>query len=207
MSKQHFDYLVLGGGSGGYAAARTAREVFERVAIVDSAEELGGLCILKGCMPSKTLIYSAEVLHLAQNARKFGLNIPEAKVDITALHKRKIATIGEFAEYRQEQLQSDRFSLFRSRASFTAPDTIVLEDGTELTADHFMIATGSVVAAPPVKGLSDVPYWTSDDILDLNFVPDKVIVLGGGVVADANWPNFCHGSARRSCKSSVAPIF
>ena len=61
---QHFDYIVIGGGSGGYAAARTAREVCDKVAIIDSAKELGGLCILRGCMPSKTLIYLAEVLHL-----------------------------------------------------------------------------------------------------------------------------------------------
>ncbi|HKK19023.1 MAG TPA: FAD-dependent oxidoreductase [Opitutales bacterium] len=183
MSKEHFDYIVIGGGSGGYAAAATAREVFERVAIVEGGEELGGLCILRGCMPSKTLIYSAEVLHLAQNGEKFGLNIPDAKADPPALHERKIATIDEFADYRKEQLKSDKFTLFRSRASFVDPQTIVLEDGTELTADYFMVATGSVVSVPPIQGLRDVPYWTSDDILDLNFLPEKVIVLGGGVVA------------------------
>ncbi|PXA04549.1 pyridine nucleotide-disulfide oxidoreductase [Coraliomargarita sinensis] len=183
MKKEHFDYIVIGGGSGGYAAARTAREVFDRVAIVDGAQELGGLCILKGCMPSKTLIYSTEVLHLAQQGRKFGLNIPEAKADMPVLHERKIATIDEFAEYRQEQLESDRFSLYKSQAKFVDPRTISLADGTELTADYFMIATGSVVSCPPVQGLSEVPYWTSDDVLDLNFLPEKVIVLGGGVVA------------------------
>jgi len=74
MNENHFDYIVIGGGSGGYAAARTAREVCERVAIVDGANELGGLCILKGCMPSKTLLYSAEVLHLAQQEKAFGLS-------------------------------------------------------------------------------------------------------------------------------------
>jgi len=183
MKKEHFDYIVIGGGSGGYAAARTAREVFDRVAIVDGAKELGGLCILKGCMPSKTLIYSAEVLHLAQHGKDFGLNIPDAKVDMPVLHKRKVATIGEFAEYRQEQLESDRFTLFKSQAKFIDPQTIILEDGTELSADYFMVATGSVVAAPPIPGLGEVPYWTSDDILDLNFLPEKVIVLGGGIVA------------------------
>lgn len=183
MKKEHFDYIVIGGGSGGYAAASTAGEVFDRVAIVDGADELGGLCILKGCMPSKTLIYSTEVLHLAQQAEKFGLNIPDATVDMPALHERKVATIREFADYRKEQLESDRFSLFKSRAKFIDPQTIALDDGTELTADYFMVATGSVVSEPPIQGLGDSPYWTSDDILDLNFVPEKVIVLGGGVVA------------------------
>lgn len=183
MKKEHFDYIVIGGGSGGYAAARTAREAFDRVAIVDGARELGGLCILRGCMPSKTLIYSTEVLHLAQHASAFGLDIPQAAADMPALHRRKLATISEFAAYRQQQLASDRFALFNSRACFIDPKTIRLDNGTELTADYFMIATGSVVAVPPVPGLADVPYWTSDDVLELNFLPEKIIVLGGGIVA------------------------
>lgn len=180
---EHFDYLVIGGGSGGYAAARTAREVLERVAIIDGAKELGGLCILRGCMPSKTLIYSAEVLHLAKDAKAFGLDIPEAKADMPALHERKLKTIGEFASYRQEQLESDRFTLFRNYAKFIDPNTIELDDGKRLTADHFMISTGSVLSVPPVEGLADVPFWTSDDVLELDMLPEKVIILGGGIVA------------------------
>lgn len=183
MSRTHFDYIVIGGGSGGYAAARTAREVCDQVAIVDGADALGGLCILRGCMPSKTLIYSAEVLHLAQRGQAFGLDIPEATADMAALHQRKLDTIQEFAEYRQEQLENDRFTLFRSYAKFIDAQTIELSDGTRLTADHFMVATGSVVSVPPVQGLKDVPYWTSDDVLELDFLPKKVIVLGGGIVA------------------------
>ena len=183
MNPKKFDYIVIGGGSGGYAAARTARETWDRVAIVDDGEPLGGLCILRGCMPSKTLIYSAEVLHLAQKGGAFGLNIPEASADMEKLHDRKLATIGEFAEYRQEQLQSDRFTLYRNRAKFVDASTIELDDGTRLTADHFMIATGSTVSVPPVPGLREVPFWTSDDILELDFMPEKVIVLGGGIVA------------------------
>ncbi|MEM1221603.1 MAG: NAD(P)/FAD-dependent oxidoreductase [Verrucomicrobiota bacterium] len=181
--RKHFDYIVIGGGSGGYAAARTARETVDKVAIIDGAETLGGLCILKGCMPSKTLIYSAEVLHLAKNGETFGLDIPSSNANMELLHQRKLATIQEFAEYRQGQLQSDRFTLFRSCAKFLDPHTLELDDGTQLTADHFMIATGSAVSVPPIQGLAEVPYWTSDDILELDFKPEKIIVLGGGIVA------------------------
>ena len=183
MKTQHFDYIVIGGGSGGYAAARTARETLNKVAIVDDAAQLGGLCILRGCMPSKTLIYSAEVLHLAQQGKTFGLNIPKATIDMPALHQRKLEIIKEFSDYREEQLQGDRFTLFRNRAHFINSGTIQLDDGTRLTADHFMVATGSVVSAPPIPGLNNAPYWTSDDVLDLDFKPKKVIVLGGGIVA------------------------
>lgn len=180
---QHFDYLVIGGGSGGYAAARTARETCERVAIVDAAPELGGLCILHGCMPSKTLLYAAEVLHLAQAGNAFGLQIPSAQADAKALQARKQKLIREFAEYRQGQLQSDRFTLFRQTASFIDPQTIQLEDGTRLTADHIMIATGSTVATPAIPGLDSTEIWTSETVLALDSIPESILVLGGGIVA------------------------
>ncbi|MES2657116.1 MAG: NAD(P)/FAD-dependent oxidoreductase [Verrucomicrobiota bacterium] len=184
MEKRHFDFVVIGGGSAGYAAARTARESLENVAIIDDAKELGGLCILRGCMPSKTLIYSAEVLHLARQAEKFGLKIPQAGVDMAALHQRKLATIEDFASYRRDQLQSDRFHLIRDRATFVDEQTVVLNhSGEHITADYFMIATGSVVNTPDIPGLLETPHWTSDDVLELDFLPESVIVLGGGVVA------------------------
>lgn len=180
---QEFDFIVIGGGSAGYAAARTARAFCEKIAIVDGAETLGGLCILRGCMPSKTLIYAAEVLHNAQAAKTFGLDIPSAKVNIKALHARKKKIIGEFSDYRQEQLESDKFTLFRSNARFVSEKEIRLEDGTHLKGKKFLISTGSRVNQPPVPGLKEAPQLTSDEILDLDFVPESVIVLGGGVVA------------------------
>ncbi|WOO41301.1 NAD(P)/FAD-dependent oxidoreductase [Rubellicoccus peritrichatus] len=182
MSKE-YDFIVIGGGSGGYAAARTALEYTNSVAVVDGSKELGGLCILRGCMPSKTLIYSAEVLHHAQMADKFGLNIPEATVDMKRLHERKLKTIGEFAEYRQEQLTDGRFDLYRAKASFTGPNQIALDNGDTLTGKKILVATGSVVSYPPIKGLDSVPVWTSDEILNLDEVPKSIIVLGGGIVA------------------------
>jgi pyruvate/2-oxoglutarate dehydrogenase complex dihydrolipoamide dehydrogenase (E3) component len=184
MSNSHFDFLVIGGGSAGYAAARTAREVLDRVAIVDSSDQLGGLCILRGCMPSKTLIYSTEVLHLAQQGKLFGLDIPEARADMAGLHQRKVDTIKEFSDYRVESLESDKYTLFRNRATFTGPNSIKLDDGRELTADKIMISTGSVVQVPDIPGLRGLEgVWTSDEVLDLDFLPESVLVLGGGIVA------------------------
>lgn len=184
MNPNHFDFLVIGGGSAGYAAARTAREVLDRVAIVDGSEQLGGLCILRGCMPSKTLIYSAEVLHHAKNGKLFGLDIPEARADMSLIHQRKVDTIKEFSDYRVEGLESDKFTLYRNRAEFTGPNSIKLDDGTKLTADKILISTGSVVQVPNIPGLRDLEgVWTSDEVLDLDFLPESVIVLGGGIVA------------------------
>lgn len=180
---KEYDYIVIGGGSAGYAAARTAMDAGARVALVDGAKELGGLCILHGCMPSKTLLYSAEVLHQAQRGGLFGLDIPTARVKMAALHKRKQHLVAEFAKYRVEQLESGRFDLLRQRARFTGPRELTLADGTLLTAPHFFVGTGSAIATPPVPGLDKVPVLTSDEVLDLQEAPASVIVLGGGVVA------------------------
>ena len=179
----HFDFIIIGGGSAGYAAARTARNRRNRVAIIDDSEDLGGLCIRRGCMPSKTVIYSAEVLHHARHPEKFGLVIPDARPDMPALRARKRAMVEEFAEGRVETLQSNLYQLYRQRAAFVAPDTIELSDGTRLTADFFIISTGSVVNWPKVPGLDEVGALTSDDILELESLPESIIVLGGGVVA------------------------
>lgn len=179
----HYDFIVIGGGSAGFNAARVATEQGRKVAIVDGAKELGGLCILRGCMPSKTLLWSTELLHRAQKASKFGLRIPKAEVDMKALHARKREVIGDFAGYRDKQLNSGRYSLYRSQARFIDPHTVELDDGRTLTGTHFLIATGSRVSVPPLPGLADTPFWTSDDVLDLEEKPESVIVLGGGVVA------------------------
>lgn len=177
-----YDFIVIGGGSAGYAAARTALAFTEKVAVVDGAEELGGLCILRGCMPSKTLIYAAEVLHLAQKGKTFGLDIPEARANMKAVAARKKAVIEDFASYRRESLESGKFDLYRTFAHFVGHNEIELADGKRLTGRKILIATGSQVNYPPIPGLEDVPLWTSDDVLDLDFAPESVIVLGAGTV-------------------------
>lgn len=178
-----YDLIVIGGGSAGYAAARTAKSLGKSVAVADGAKELGGLCILAGCMPSKTLLWSTEVLDLAQRGKEFGLKIPEARADMKALQARKKKIIGEFAEYRAGQLTSGKYDLFRSRAKFVDAHTVELSDGTRLRGEKFVVATGSRVSVPAVPGLAETPFLTSDDILNLDTLPESVIVLGGGIVA------------------------
>src|ERR1044071_4382560 len=104
-----YDFVALGGGSAGFNAARVAAGLGLKTAIVDGARDLGGLCILRGCMPSKTLLYMAEVLHLAQKGKTFGLKIPSARADMKAIHARKRKIIGEFADYRVQALKNGKF--------------------------------------------------------------------------------------------------
>lgn len=177
------DFLVIGGGSAGFNAARVAANLGQRVIVVDGARELGGLCILRGCMPSKTLLYMAEVLHLAQKGATFGLKIPSARPDMIAMHVRKKKLIDEFASYRVHALENGKFQLVRAHARFIDSHTVELSDGQKIRAKKILIATGSKPSVPKVAGLAETPFWTSDDILNLDFVPKSVIVLGGGIVA------------------------
>ncbi len=178
-----YDFVVIGGGSAGYNAAHTAAGLGQRVAVVDGARQLGGLCILRGCMPSKTLIYSAEVLHLAGRGAEFGLRIPRAAADMPALQARKQRIVRGFADHRAQQLKSGPFDLVRGWARFVDPHTIEVGGGRRIRAARFLIGTGSRVCVPPVPGLAGSSSWTSDDVLDLDFKPRSVIVLGGGIVA------------------------
>lgn len=188
MSDTHFDFIVIGGGSAGYAAARTAHSLGLRVAVVDGAAELGGLCILRGCMPSKTLIESADRYLTIRHAAEFGLKAQPLGVDVKVIRDRKRALIADFAGYRQGQLEDGRFVLYRGHASFVSPHEIEVlpHDGAAsftLTSRSFCITTGSVASVPPIPGLAETGYWTSDDVLDASELPQSFAVLGGGAIA------------------------
>jgi pyruvate/2-oxoglutarate dehydrogenase complex dihydrolipoamide dehydrogenase (E3) component len=171
--------VVLGGGSGGYAAARTARDLGATVAIVDPGP-LGGLCILRGCMPSKTLLASSNAAHAVREAAELGINAGAPVANTAFIVARKNRIIQEFTDYRTEQLET--FPIISGAAHFTGPQTIEVGDA-QISAKHFVIATGSVIAPHPVPGLDEVGFIESDLALDLENLPGSMIVLGGGYVA------------------------
>src|SRR2546423_6284054 len=110
-AKRAFDYdvAIIGGGSCGYSAARTAASEGLHTVVIEGGEEVGGLCILRGCMPSKALLYAAEVMHLARHAGVWGIYPREVEFDFAKVMGRKNALIKEFADYRHEQLKSGKF--------------------------------------------------------------------------------------------------
>lgn len=183
----NYDFLVIGGGSAGYAAARTAAALGLKTCVVDGAEELGGLCILRGCMPSKTLLASSTRFHSMQRAQEFGLRATGLEVHGDEILARKRRLIGEFADYRRGQLESGKFELVRGWARFVDAQTVevALRDGgtRQLTARTFLLATGSVINEPPLQSLRQAGCWTTDDALESARVPDSIIILGGGATA------------------------
>ena len=184
MTAGHFDAVVIGGGSAGYAAARTLTSGGAKTAVLEGGREVGGLCILRGCMPTKALLHAAELRQAIRHAEEWGITTGEVKVDVAKLFARKDELIAEFAGYRRRQLETGKAAFIRADARFIDPRTLALGDGRQLTADHFVIATGSVMAPPPPgTGLDQVAQLTSDDALGLSRIPASMIVLGGGAVA------------------------
>ena len=184
-----FDVVVIGGGSAGYAAASTAQSKGAKVAIVDKGP-LGGLCILRGCMPTKTILRSSDVLALMHRAKEFGLSVANPSADLSLINDRKIRLINEFARYRIEQLNDSKFTLIEEHASFLSPHQLKVGKRV-LSAKNFIIATGSTTAQFPVPGLAEVGFLTSDDVLELRETPESMIVLGAGPVAVELAQFFC----------------
>jgi pyruvate/2-oxoglutarate dehydrogenase complex dihydrolipoamide dehydrogenase (E3) component len=190
-----YDVAVLGGGSAGYAAARTAATAGLRTAVIEGGAEAGGLCILRGCMPSKALLYAAEALHLARQGRTWGLRISKAGFDFARVMTRKSAMVEDFAQYRRQQLNEGLFDFLRAQARFADRHTLELRDAAGssrwIKASHFIVCTGSVPAPPPCPGLEAAGFFTSDDALSLRALPRSLAVLGGGPVAVELAQFFC----------------
>ena len=180
MKRKKHDLVIVGAGSGGYAAARTGRDLGADVALVDHGP-LGGLCILRGCMPSKALIASSDAINNMREAAELGIHAGDIRIDFPHIMRRKRELIKGFADYRIEGLE--QFKLYMGHASFLSPTELQVGDDMILQADKWIIATGSVVApSHAVHGLNDAGYIDSDGALELQELPKSLIVLGGGYI-------------------------
>lgn len=185
---QTFDFVVIGGGSAGFAGARTAASLGLKTAIIEGGREVGGLCILRGCMPSKTMIESANRFRVLKNAKEFGLRAENIQVHPKEVLARKHSLIENFADYRRQQLESGPFEFIRGKARFVDSHTVeVVDIETEkviekLSSKTFLIATGSHANCPPIVGLEEAGSVTSDEILEWDHYPQSLIVLGAGAI-------------------------
>jgi len=183
MRKFDFDLAIIGGGSGGYAAARTGTAAGLKTVVIEGGKEVGGLCILRGCMPTKALLYAAEVKHLAEQADTWGVRAGKVSFNFARVMARKAEQIDDFASYRVKQLNSGKFKFIRANASFLDSHTLKLSNGKKLTAKNFVIATGSNVGPVPLPQLNETGFITSDDAVALRKLPKSLIILGGGAIA------------------------
>ena len=174
------DLTVVGSRPGGYVAAIHAARLGARVAILEQKEsEWGGTCLNWGCIPTKALIQSAEVLQAVRRAGEFGVRAGEPEVDWPAMQERKDKVVGTMRQGVRGLLRANGVEMVTARGRLTG-GTRVSADGLELDSRHVLLAPGSLIALPPFPG-ADLGL-TSDTILGLERVPESLIVIGGGVV-------------------------
>lgn len=178
----HFDLVVIGAGGAGSTAAGEAVARGAKVALIERWR-VGGTCLNAGCDPTKTLVRSAEVLHLERQAARFGIVVPEAWADWPAVEQRVERVIDTIRGGDGDRnIRNTGIALFKERASFRSAHEIAL-DGTVLHADKVIVATGAVTVPPPVAGLSDVGYLTNVEAVALPRLPRSLAIVGGGVTA------------------------
>jgi mycothione reductase len=177
----HFSLVIIGSGSGNVVVQKDSAQ--GRVALIESGA-FGGTCINRGCIPSKILIYSAEVAEQVRHAPEFGIETRVTGVDWPAIRDRTFGKTDKVsAAGRRARAESDTVTLIEGRARFTGPHELVIDDGTRVTADRIVLATGSRPVIPPAIADSGVAYHTSDTVMRLDQLPASMVIVGGGYIA------------------------
>lgn len=184
MTVYDYDVVVVGAGPGGYVAAIAAAKEGKKTCVVERAR-FGGVCLNEGCIPTKTLIKSVNVLHEIKNADEFGITgIDPAAVSISMdkVQKRKKRVVQKLVGGVKALLRGNKVAIEEGAASFVDAHTIAVGD-KKITSEHFIIATGSAAAMPSfIKREGVNTILTSKEALELDAVPTSVVVIGGGVV-------------------------
>lgn len=185
IQKEQSEIVVLGGGPGGYVAALVAAQRGARVILVEKAR-VGGTCLNIGCIPTKALTTSMDLLLRSRRACEFGLSIPRVDVDLPALMTYKRNTVDELVGGVENLLKARHIKVICGEARLIKPDTLFIDDGKggqwELSANHIILAPGSVATTPPIEGCTLPGVLTSTSALDIDAVPDRLVVVGGGVI-------------------------
>ena len=175
------DLIVIGAGMAGMNAAARAVEAEASVAVIER-DRVGGTCPLRGCIPSKALIRSAEIAHEARHAADYGIQVDGVRVDMGAVIDRVQAIVERGANGARQYLESlPGLRLVMGEAAFEEPGVVVV-DGERFRAPRVIVATGNTPAPPPIPGLDATPYLTSTDVLVRRDLPERLVVIGAGPI-------------------------
>ena len=180
--RQETEVAIIGGGPGGYIAALRAADLGKEVALIDEREQLGGVCLLEGCIPSKTLISAVEVIKAARSAKQFGLSFSEMHTDLKALRKWTDSVVSSLATGVDRLLKRRGVELIRGRARFESNRALIIQGADVGAMDfrHCIIATGSRIQQLPLT--SDLPVWYSSEALKIPEIPPSLLIVGGGYI-------------------------
>ncbi len=180
---KQYDLIVIGSGSGMSVADAAIREYPElKVAVIDK-DDPGGICLTRGCIPSKLLIYPADIVRTIQRSKAFGINVEIKNIDFNQIMNHMRSTINKDIDAIRTGLKNSKnIDYYPTQAEFTAPYTIKV-DNQIITSKLILLCTGSRPAIPPVESLEKTGYLTSDTLLELTKLPKKIAIIGGGYIA------------------------
>jgi dihydrolipoamide dehydrogenase len=185
MTESRYDVAVIGGGPGGYAAAFRAADLGLRTVLIDEDPQLGGTCLLRGCIPSKALLHAARVLTEAEEATAWGIQFDKPRVDLDAFRGRVETIIGKLTKGVKTLAGSRKVDIIRARAMLKDATTLQLsgpDAPSELSFCHAIIATGSKPVIPSSLKLDDPRVMDSTGALRLPDIPKRLLVVGGGYI-------------------------
>jgi dihydrolipoamide dehydrogenase len=184
MSDSTFDLIVLGAGPGGYVCALRAAQLGFSVALVDKRATLGGTCLNVGCIPSKALLHSTEILSAARDhGKKHGIG-GSIEVDLGAMMKNKDSVVQKLVGGVGQLVKARKIKTFQGTASFVSKDTIAVagEDACEISGKNIVIATGSKTVELPFLPFDGDKIISSDEAIALTEIPESLVVVGGGAI-------------------------
>ena len=179
MAEHNFDVVILGGGSGGYAAALRSAQLGKRVALIEK-DKLGGTCLHRGCIPTKALLHSAEVADVTKEAAQFGVVAQFGSIDMNQVNKYRDGIIDRLFKGLTGLVTSKNVTVIQGEGRLVGPRTVSV-NGDNYTGTDVILASGSYSRSLPGLEIGG-RVITSEHALQLDFVPNKVIVLGGGVI-------------------------
>lgn len=180
---QKFDVAVLGSGPGGYPAAIRAAQNGKSVALIE-AKDIGGTCLNRGCIPSKTLIANAEVLSKINDAEEFGIKVGQVSFDYSKMVDRKESVVGNIRKSLEGLIAANKITILRGYGRFTSPHSLKImgKDNVEIFADKIIIATGSEPRNIPAFPFDYKKVHDSTSLLEMRQLPKKMAIIGGGVI-------------------------
>lgn len=183
---QHYDAIVIGAGQAGTPLSRALAEAGMRTALIER-KHVGGTCVNEGCTPTKTMVASGRVAYLARRGADYGVDTGPVTIDLRKVRERKRAIVDSFRNGSQSRLeQTGNLDLIFGEAKFTGPKSIEvrLPDGTirSLRGDQFFINAGTRAGRPKLEGLDEVTWLDNASIMELDSVPEHLLVLGGGYI-------------------------
>src|SRR6195256_1641907 len=178
MADSSFDVVILGGGPGGYVAALRAAQLGAKTAIVEK-DRMGGTCLVRGCIPTKALLQSSELFHLAKGGAELGLVTDALTFDWSVAQKRKTTVVDQLVKGVEGLLKAGGVTTFRGAGRLGGKGTVTIGND-KVQAKDIVIATGSAISRIPLKGAEHT--IDSNQILELKEIPQRLAVIGGGVV-------------------------